>query len=62
MILATVVLLKSVLEAMFLVARPEELRTRNSAIPAANERVQKLQKIREEAISCHHIAMQRMAE
>jgi hypothetical protein len=45
MILATVVLLKSVLEAMFLVARPEELRTRNSAIPAANECVQKLQKI-----------------
>jgi hypothetical protein len=34
----------------------------NSAIPAANERVQKLQKIREEAISCHHIAMQRMAQ
>jgi hypothetical protein len=34
----------------------------NSAIPTANKRVQKLQKIREEAISCHHIAMQRMAE
>jgi hypothetical protein len=30
----------------------------NSTVPAAEERVQKLQKIREEAISCHHIAMQ----
>jgi RNase H-like domain found in reverse transcriptase/Integrase zinc binding domain len=33
-----------------------------SNVPAAEERVRILQKIREEAISCHNIAMQRMAE
>jgi len=33
----------------------------NSAIPAAEDRIRYLQKIREEAITCHNLAMQHMA-
>jgi len=34
----------------------------SSSVPAAEERVKLLQKAQEEAIACHNIAMQRMAE
>jgi hypothetical protein len=34
----------------------------SSSVPAAEECVRLLQKAREEAITCHNIAMQRMAE
>src|ERR1700710_2106087 len=34
----------------------------DSSIPAAKERVKNLQKIGEEAIACHNLAMQRMAD
>ena len=33
-----------------------------SNVPAAEERIKNLQKMREEALACHNIAMQRMAE
>jgi hypothetical protein len=42
------------------IAIPSNLPT--SPIPAVEERVKNLQRIREEAIACHNIAMQRMKE
>jgi len=33
-----------------------------SSVPAAAERIQNLQKIREEALACHNLAMQRMSD
>jgi hypothetical protein len=34
----------------------------SSLVPAAEEHIRLLQKAREEAIACHNIAMQQMAE